>query len=293
MKSIIILLIWIAINGLTHLLYAQSLSPQVVASGGTALTAGGYSLAYTVGETATATLSSGSNILTQGFHQPDLQTLVKMLAKVYLQGPFNGATMNTSLQTAPSVFPLAQPYGGAPWNYNGAENLLSVPANAVDWLFVELRDASFNPVAGGKRAVLLLSDGTLRDVDGTAGATFTGAVPGNYYIIVRHRNHLAVMSATQIGLPNALAYDFTTAAEQAFGPNQQKALSGGVFGLYAGDFNTDGVITVADFNFFSANAALINVYNDADANLDKQITVADFNLYQPNASTIGIQQVRY
>ncbi|HRI26946.1 MAG TPA: hypothetical protein PK715_02735, partial [Chitinophagales bacterium] len=242
---------------------------------------------------ATATLSSGSNILTQGFHQPDLQTLVKMLAKVFLQGAYNGFNMNTALQNPPSVFPLAQPYSGNPWNYNGAENLLSVPANAVDWLFVELRDASFNPVAGGKRAVLLLSDGTLRDVDGTAGATFTGAVPGNYYIIVRHRNHLAVMSAAQITLPNALAYDFTTAAAQAFGPNQQKALTGGAFGLYAGDFNADGVITVADFNFFSANAALINVYNDADANLDKQITVADFNLYQPNASTIGIQQVRY
>ncbi len=272
--------------------FAQSLSPQVVASGGGYATGGGYSLSYTIGEPVTATLTGGSNILTQGFHQPDLQAIVKMLAKVFLQGAYNGSTMNTTLQSPTSVLPISQPYSASPWNYNGLENIAAVPANAVDWLYVELRDGSFNPVAGGKRAVLLLSDGTLRDVDGTAGATFIGAVPGNYYLIVRHRNHLAVMSASQLSLPNGTEYDFTTAANQALGTNQQKPLQGGLFGLYSGDFNSDGVISVADFNFYVLQSG-VNVYNDADANLDKQVTVADFNLYQPNASVIGIQQVRY
>ncbi|OWY20129.1 hypothetical protein C7N43_23130 [Sphingobacteriales bacterium UPWRP_1] len=271
---------------------AQSLTPQVVASGGGYAQGGGYSLSYTIGEPVTATLTSGSNILTQGFHQPDFQNIVKLLAKVYLEGAFNGANMNTTLSTLPA-FPLTQPYNTAPWNYNGAEGVATLPANVVDWLYVELRDATFAPVAGGKRAVFLLSDGTLRDVDGTPGASFLGAVPGNYYVIVRHRNHLAVMSASQVGLPNASVYDFTTAAAQAFGVNQQKALTGGVFGLYAADFDANGVITVADFNFYANTGSQTNVYNDADANLDKQITVSDFNLYQPNASVIGIQQVRY
>lgn len=271
---------------------AQSLSPQVVASGGGYAEAGGYSLSYTVGEPVTATLASGSNILTQGFHQPDFQSIVKLLAKVYLEGAYNGAGMNTTLATLPA-FPLAQPYNTAPWNYNGTEQVAALPANVVDWLFVELRDATFTSVSGGKRAVFLLSDGTLRDVDGTPGATFTGAVPGNYYVIVRHRNHLAVMSAAQIGLPNATAYDFTTAAAQAFGPAQQKSLAGGAFGMYAGELDANGVFSVADFNFYAVTGSQTNVYNDADANLDKQVTVADFNLYQPNASVIGITQVRY
>lgn len=270
---------------------AQSLTPQVVASGGAYATGGGYSLAYTVGEPVTATLTNGGNILTQGFHQPDLQTIVKLLAKAYLEGAYNGANMNSTLATLPA-FPLAQPYNAAPWNYNGSENVATLPANVVDWLYVELRDATFNPVSGGKRAVFLLSDGTLRDIDGTAGATFTGVVPGNYYVILRHRNHLAVMSASQLSLPNGATYDFTSAAGQAYGPNQQKSLGGGKFGLFAGDLTADGVISVADFNFYITQSG-INVYNDADANLDKQITVADFNAYQPNASIIGISQVRY
>ncbi|QQS30849.1 MAG: hypothetical protein IPM47_07970 [Sphingobacteriales bacterium] len=292
MKSVVKLLVIACLSISINSTFAQSLSPQVVASGGGYGTGGGYTLSYTVGEPVIATLSGGSNILTQGFHQPDLQTIVKLLAKVYLQGAYNGSNMNTTLQTPPSVFPLNQPYSGSPWNYNGLENIATIPANAVDWLYIELRDNLFNPVSGGKRAVLLLSDGSLRDSDGTPGATFIGTVPGNYYLIVRHRNHLAVMSASQISLPNFSEYDFTIASNQAFGPNQQKPLQGGVFGLYGGEFNSDGVISVADFNFLVAQSGT-NVYNDGDANLDKQITVADFNLYQPNASIIGIQQIRY
>lgn len=292
MRNIILFLLVIIISCLSTITQAQSLSPQVLAAGGTSVTNGGYSLAYTIGEPLTTTLTAGSNILTQGFHQPDLQTIVKLLANVYLQGPFNGVNMNTGLQSPTTVFPTAQPYSGSPWNYNGGENLISVPATAVDWLLVELRDNDFNPVAGGKRAVILLSDGTLQDIDGTTGASFIGAVPGNYYIIVRHRNHLAVMSAAQIALPNGLVYDFTTSSNQALGSNQLKALDGGVFGLHAGDFTADGVISVADFNFFTLSSG-VNVYSDADVNLDKQITVTDFNLYQPNASIIGIPQVRY
>ncbi|QQS30802.1 MAG: hypothetical protein IPM47_07715 [Sphingobacteriales bacterium] len=276
----------------SFILQAQSLSHQVMASGGTSTSNGGYSIAYTIGESVTTTISAGNNILTQGFHQPDLEMIVKLLAKVYLEGPYNGAGMNTILQSMPPVFPNVQPYNGAPWNYNGGENLVSVPANAVDWLLIELRDNAFNPVPGGKRAAVLLADGSLRDIDGTPGASFIGTVPGNYYIIVRHRNHLAVMSASQIAIPNGAAYDFTISATQATGSGQLKELNPGIFGLFAGDMNADGVLSVADFNFYLLSSG-VNVYNDADLNLDKQITVGDFNLYQPNASVIGIQQIRY
>lgn len=52
-------------------LLAQTLSPQVVATSGAYGTGGGYSLSWTVGEmAATATLSGGGTILTQGFQQP-------------------------------------------------------------------------------------------------------------------------------------------------------------------------------------------------------------------------------
>lgn len=51
---------------------AQSISNNVIASGGTTLTSGNVTLEYTVGETFTNTLSSTNNSITQGFHQPNI-----------------------------------------------------------------------------------------------------------------------------------------------------------------------------------------------------------------------------
>jgi hypothetical protein len=51
---------------------AQTISPVVISSAGTTFNDGTSQLDWTLGEPATATFSSGSNLLTQGFHQPNL-----------------------------------------------------------------------------------------------------------------------------------------------------------------------------------------------------------------------------
>ncbi len=70
-------------------------------------------------------------------------------------------------------------------------------------------------------------------------------------------------------------------------------MSGGFFALSAGDFNSDGVMTVFDFNFYQSEASLINQYLTSDCNLDKTVSVADFNLNMPNSSKIGVNLIRY
>lgn len=55
------------------LTYSQSLSPQVIASSGTTFTSASSQLEFTIGEPLTATLTSGGNTVTQGFHQPNIQ----------------------------------------------------------------------------------------------------------------------------------------------------------------------------------------------------------------------------
>src|SRR5262245_13950856 len=65
------LMVCISIMGLTNL-FAQSLSPQVVASSGTTFSSASSSLEFTIGEVATSTITAGSNTLTQGFHQPEI-----------------------------------------------------------------------------------------------------------------------------------------------------------------------------------------------------------------------------
>ena len=52
--------------------HAQTLSPEVQASSGDYSTSANASLSWTLGEVAVETYSSGSNIITQGFQQPEL-----------------------------------------------------------------------------------------------------------------------------------------------------------------------------------------------------------------------------
>ena len=72
------------------------------------------------------------------------------------------------------------------------------------------------------RAAFIKSDGTIVDVDGTSPVEFSGAASGDYYVVVRHRNHLAVMSAGVVALSAAsTAYDFTTGTDKYYGERRR------------------------------------------------------------------------
>lgn len=51
---------------------AQSLSPDVIATSGTSFNNGTSQLDWTLGEPATSAFAAGTDMLTQGFHQPNL-----------------------------------------------------------------------------------------------------------------------------------------------------------------------------------------------------------------------------
>ncbi len=108
--------------------------------------------------------------------------------KVYLQGAYNGADMNTNLQNN-SLLPLAQPYAGV---YSGTESVVSIPADVVDWVLVQLRNPSTTVIA--ERAAFLKKDGNVVDLDGSSAVSFPNVAAGNYYVAIKHRNHLGVMT---------------------------------------------------------------------------------------------------
>jgi hypothetical protein len=56
---------------------AQQLTPTVIASTGASYQSAEFSLDYTLGETFVTTLSNNTNILTQGFHQPQAGVIVE------------------------------------------------------------------------------------------------------------------------------------------------------------------------------------------------------------------------
>jgi hypothetical protein len=79
----------------------------------------------------------------------------------------------------------------------------SAPLNEnsiVDWVFVELRSASDPTVVVDSRSALIQRDGDIVEIDGLSPVSFNTAVPASYYVTVKHRNHLGVMSAAPIAL---------------------------------------------------------------------------------------------
>lgn len=215
--------------------------------------------------------------------------------KVWLQGAYDpaAALMTTALNTQ-QLLPLSQPYGGSPWNYNGQEAVPTMPPDVVDWVLVEARLASNTTVVAERRAALLTQNGTVKDIDGTAGVRFYQlSAAANYHIAVRHRNHLAIASAIAPSISNSLTIDLS-AADNVMGNTGQLAwIATNTYGMVAGDMTANGVVTVADFQVLSSQMAQMNQYLAADNNLDGNVLVQDFNQYQPNAARIGIQILRY
>ena len=115
----------------------------------------------------------------------------------------------------------------------------------------------------------------------------------NYFFVIRHRNHLAIMTSTALTLNNATPYDLTVSNSIMGGDSQVTLLANNDYAMRAGDFNANGIGSVADFNQYALVVGQVNSYFQEDCNLDGNITVADYNLYHLNTSMIGIAQTRY
>ncbi len=214
-------------------------------------------------------------------------------AKLFLQAAYDGSIMTTDL-LANNLIPLAQPFNTAPWNYSGSESVSNIPNDVTDWILLELRDANDLNTVAAQQAAFLRKDGSVIALDGSVGLSFSNLNNNsNYRLIIRSRNHLAVVSNNEITLPQTSFYDFTSVSNIMGGNTQVTDLGGGVYGLYAGDIYSEGVFTVIDFNEFVNDSSNILEYKDTDVNLDGYTTVEDYNWYRQNNSLIGITLVQY
>ncbi|WP_044233587.1 hypothetical protein [Haliscomenobacter hydrossis] len=139
----------------------------------------------------------------------------QLSVKVLLQGAlFNSPTpgiMRDNLRSG-SYIPLNDPYTGSGnprFAHAGAGGAVSttsgvLSANAgtddaiVDWVFVELRSALDSTVVVETRAALLQRDGdVVSPADGSSPLVLPGTVGNSYFVAVKHRNHLGVMTAIE------------------------------------------------------------------------------------------------
>jgi hypothetical protein len=209
---------------------------------------------------------------------------LKLMAKVFLEGPFDETEMITGLNINGAI-PTSQPFNTEPWDYYGTENVVSFPNDVVDWLLIELRDATDAASATpetiiSRQAALIRKDGAVVDIDGyttTLQCDFT-AISNNIFVVIYHRNHLAVMSAQAIVETDGVySYDFTSGETKAFGGEfGHKEIFGNIWGMIGGDSDANGTINSGDKMIWQSDAGL-NGYKAGDLNLDSEVDNIDKN----------------
>ena len=204
-----------------------------------------------------------------------------------LEGPYNGSDMNTALNSA-GYLPLSQPFNVSPWNYAGTESVDSIPyADVVDWVLLETRNADSAAGAtietmSSRFAAFILNDGSIVDLDGTSNLKFNTQSDTNNFVVIRHRNHLGILSSSDLDYSSGVfSYDFTSSADKAFNSGQ-KNLGNGAYGMPGGDANADGEVNESDKTLWGTQAGTAG-YKSADLNMNGQTDNSDKNdLIVPN-----------
>jgi hypothetical protein len=186
--------------------------------------------------------------------------------KVMLQGALfdqSSALMRDDLRSG-GYLPLTEPYtamsnirlnhsgdGGAETTTQEVLDLNAGTADAiVDWVFVELRDALAANNVLETRTALVQRDGDVVDpIDGVSLLSFNGFVGRQYYVSVKHRSHMGVMTANPVTFTNAgTLVDFTTTVNtdvfriSDIYDGHEQATINGVQALWAGNTTADNKV---------------------------------------------------
>ncbi len=211
--------------------------------------------------------------------------------RVFLEGAYNQQTpglMTTNLQ---DFLPQTQPYqvslpyfgnDNPLWLYQGNEQVIDLPPNVVDWVLVELRDATSAQMASpetaiAKKAAFLMNDGYIKTLDGAGFLQIEASYNHDLYLLIHHRNHLSIMSSNPVLPDNGLySYDFTTGADRVYGgENSYKFLGNGFWGMAGGDGDANGQIQNQDKNNVWKPQFNENGYKAGDYILNGQVQNQD------------------
>ena len=203
--------------------------------------------------------------------------------KVYLEGyyePGNGE-MSTYLLDK-GLLPTEASTALAPFSYLGPESVSTFPSQTTDWMLLELYSEGDTSLVAQK-AVLLMEDGVVLDINGSEYLSFDGVAQGNYLLGIHHPGHLSSLSTSSVSLgETGELYDFTAVQ------NSHLKSTEGVYVMYAGDYTQDGIINDEDFQTWRIHPSSMHSYSSSDVNGDGQISVQDINLWMINRNKTGL-----
>ena len=179
--------------------------------------------------------------------------LVVALTVILSVSLLSAQTMNTYLRSA-AFFGSVEGYGYIPATdpYLGTTTVNDgLPATMVDWVLVELR-ATASGATVAQAVGCLLSDGSVTDTTGTNGLEFAGLESStSYYVVVKHRNHLAVMSNVAVSIDESngsVEHDFTVSGSSYGGDGFGEKLVGSAYAMFAADGDGNGYVQTTDKN---------------------------------------------
>jgi Dockerin type I domain len=164
--------------------------------------------------------------------------------------------------------------------------VLSVTGNnaIIDWVFVELRNPSVPSTILYTRSALLQADGDIVDVDGVSPLVFLNVPANNYYLGIRHRNHLIIQTTAAISfVANTIkSVDFSDKIANISTSKMNELDNLKV--MRGGDLNNNGDITAFDVSKVrQANVTgQSDSYKNEDVNMNGQATAFDVSIVRRN-----------
>lgn len=221
----------------------------------------GVSYPYAIGSVGSITGSSGGpsvyyflynwQVTTNDVVSPSARTMVTATVsdgvlvdvKAILDGPYDAGSglMSDALRLG-GLIPASEPFtalGFTQFGGGGAETispaLLAVTGSGapVDWVLLELRNAAQPSQIVATRSAILTRGGNIIGANG--GPVRLKAFDGSYYLSVRHRNHLGVMTSAPMTLgQSSTTIDFRSSALSVWGTEARKS-NGSVMTLWSGN----------------------------------------------------------
>ena len=226
------------------------------------------------------------------FSDTNCGTNFSLALSVYLQGaalnPNTGeeSLMRDDLRVG-GLIPTTSPYTDALSCDANVFNTTGTDA-IVDWVWIELRDATDNTMVSYSRSALLQRDGDVVDVDGTSALDFL-TTNDTYHVVINHRGHLGIMTNSAITFSQGATeiLNFSDATNPiTYGDDAQTTfgMPSGVLGLWAGNVSGDNTVkyqggsndttSIKDEvlndagNSSSSNLYTFAAYNNGDVDMD-------------------------
>lgn len=248
-------------------------------------------------------------VFLEGSYRPSGDSLKRDLNNNHvLPGQDKTLSPNMSVQLGAPYTPFGQPYSAAPWNYNGNTGMnygdatapgapmgvINYPFNVVDWVLVTVRKNGILPAHDvWTCAGWVHTNGNVTFPDACANLILNPM--DDYYVLVQHRTHLAVLSPSPVDMlcgGAIIDWDFTTSnSYQPIFRAGQKQIETGIWAMFAANGEQQSGIAVISSQDRTKWRTLQNTYGYSlgDYNMSVFTGSEDESLWKLNQNrTSGI-----